>query len=113
MNKTFATLATIAWASVALSSATPANASAYTMQSGNYAACSANYSAASFTACDSSYTTYIQTIKFIGTPCDSGDCSNEMDNVYTDQIYDTGRKTAYLSDFCHSLYVYGLGSCSC
>src|SRR5678816_485109 len=88
----------VAWVGVIASSAASASAVAWTKQSGDYAACSNNYGTESHSFCNWD-TSYVQTIRFMGTPCNSGgNCGEDLTGVYLDFIVDTGRKPAFLTD---------------
>jgi hypothetical protein len=105
--------ACLAWAGVAVSSATPASAYAVTLQIGDYAACSANIETGSTNFCGQTWP-YKQTIKFLGDPCNGGGCTEGSGVTYTDFVYEPGRKTAVLEQMCQlSRRYYGLDSCAC
>jgi hypothetical protein len=114
--------ACLLWGACALSFAAPANAYAITMQAGAYATCSNSYEAAAGSAfCYHVeagyffYPAYRQQIRFVDTGCSSGGTCAQNGDVWTEQLYSTGRKPATLmmSD-CDGVYnVYGLDSCSC
>jgi hypothetical protein len=103
----------IAWAALAISSATPATATVLTNQNGDYAACSADTSTQYqlWTACQME-TSYIQTIRFISTSCGAGGCNDGNGMTYSEFEYDPGRKTTNYLGAC-TLNIYGLGSCAC
>jgi hypothetical protein len=114
-TKLFTLAACIAWAGVAISSASTASALALTEQTGAYAACSASYQSMTWENCGYQ-TTYTQNITFVQTACNqSGGCGANNGTVYTDGIYTTGRKTTSWQATCLEvgMFVYGLGSCAC
>jgi hypothetical protein len=112
-------VACLAWVGVAVSSATPADARAYTWATGSYASCGNSYSATSEQVCNLGYpygyiatATYVQQIKLVETGCSAGGCNADNDSVWTDMVYPTGRKSVSLYLTC-DLNVYDLGSCAC
>jgi hypothetical protein len=106
-------VAALAWAGVAVSSATPANALAMTTQSGDFANCpDGSYDPWSGTLCGYSKN-YLQAVKFISTACGSSSCSQGGAATYTDFIYVVGRKVTTRIDSCNTYNVYGLGPCQC
>jgi hypothetical protein len=116
-------VACLAWAGVAVSSATPVNARGITAQSGSYASCSANYNTYYYQfECDLApyepapfSSNYDQTIKFISTACNAGGCAPGSASVCTDIVYPTGRKTVSIERMCSGsgLRLYGFGTCAC
>jgi hypothetical protein len=110
--------ACLAWAGVAVSSATPANALAVTMQYGAYATCSSSitYTTIGTKYCPEVYTAAAQNIKFLSQACNTGGCIGSS-NCYVDFIYNPGRTTTELQEtFCGtggSWRVWALSSCSC
>jgi hypothetical protein len=130
-TKLFAASACLAWGAALFGSTAPADAYAITSQSGSYATCSANYSPASHVAswCSDEYgstdpygtqstilyTNYEQQIKLVATSCNSGPCSSGNDLVYTDFIYNTGRKVVSSSTvLCGgNTWRYEIGTCAC
>jgi hypothetical protein len=114
MNKTLAALAAVAWASVAIANASPANALAFTIQTGEFANCSSSWSSNTNGNYDCTYSApYEQTIKFVETSCNAGGCNSESDWVLTDMIYGSGRKNATYMTTCSWAWIYGLGPCAC
>jgi hypothetical protein len=119
MKKVFAVIASLAWAGVAVSSATPANARALTTGYGQYAACTMVTDTGSFyTTCDGEYN-YKQLMKFISTSCNSGSgCSNPPDtDVFVESLYTSGRKQVthalIACDIPDGMNLLQLGSCNC
>jgi hypothetical protein len=109
-----------AWAIAALSSATPADATMISLSSAStfsYASCSANATPKIYDWCDSFQSSYIQTIKLVTTPCNSGGVCSTQSTVYTDVQYAAGRKDASPSGGCQYLgkqyYFTQLASCTC
>jgi hypothetical protein len=106
--------ACIAWAGLAISMATPADAYMMTWASGgNYANCSANKLNSLYydAGCQHQWT-YQQQVAIITTSCNAGGCSSSG-MVYTDMVYGAGRKTLSRGGLCSGGYVYSLGSCAC
>ena len=103
-----------AWAAFAMSAATPSSARAITAQSGSYAACS-NYSDTDpFFYCDVQFN-YVQSIKFIGSPCNSGSCGGDW-LTDVESLYSTGRKTTSYIASCGDASgnaLWEIGSCGC
>jgi hypothetical protein len=119
----FKLAAALAWAGVAVSSATPADASLITSQTGSYATCHPDTQTVfGYLDCPLalgepepfSYN-YKQTIRFISVGCNAGGCSTDTTWVYTDTSYGTGRKTTSVERSCRgtTLKIYGLGTCAC
>jgi hypothetical protein len=105
-------VACLSWAGVAVSSATSANAFAFTTQSGNYASCSNDFSYYARQVCEVN-ADYTQNIKFVSTACSSGaGCSSDTGIVYTTMLYWTGRKSTTSFGVCE-LNFYGLDTCAC
>jgi hypothetical protein len=103
----------IAWAAVAISSASPVDAKAATSSTGNYAACGPDWNSTSGSACG--YTlNYTQRISMISMSCGSGGCSS-AGGVGVESVYlETGRKVASLVVTCApSMHIYNLTSCTC
>jgi hypothetical protein len=119
--------AAIVWSSAAIGGSAPASATAVTLQEGLYASCSASYQPYSDCFCyDGSSgqwvcalpTSYTQNIKLVTPGCSAGECNSDTSNVYTDQVYGTGRKEANLVSLGCTMsapwwYAYTLGSCAC
>jgi len=113
----------MAWATVAISSAAPADATAASLQWGDYAMCSSGYDEADLwglhcTPSDNYWDfVYLQQIKFVVTHCNSGPTCTPMNgDTYTDGVYNTGRKTAVQIDGnCgpQGLMIYTFGPCAC
>jgi hypothetical protein len=106
----------ILWGSVAISSATPADASIVTTQTGPYAACSQNYEYRGYGLWCGGVeypANYIQRIKLVWSACSSGGCSPDWATVYTENLYTTGRHVTTRQGGCSIYNVYGLGSCAC
>jgi hypothetical protein len=115
-----------AWAAALIASAAPADATAFTSQIGGYASCSGAYTpyANSFETCELKateyvpgyvyYTSYTQVIKFASVGCNAGGCSSDTGTVYTDIVYETGRKVTTLYErVCGATKSYGIGICAC
>ena len=112
-NATFVKLsACIAWLTLAVTSAAPANARALTLKSGDYAVCSANYSVRDHSDCNG-FWPYYQNIRFNSTTCNSSDCSSISGTTYVESIYSYGRKPAIPAESCSAMLVYQLGACAC
>jgi hypothetical protein len=113
MNKSLATFfAASLWAGVAVSSATPAHATAATSQQGTYASCSASYTATGTSTCYG-IMNYTQQLRFNTTACASGSlCSAGTGTTYVTSVYPIGRKAASQTGSC-GLIFYELGTCSC
>jgi hypothetical protein len=117
-------VACMAWAGVAISSATPASAIAASGGTGNYAACSADSTPEVHEFCGTFFN-YNQTIRFLSVSCNSGGCAQEMGATYTESAYGPGRKVAELLRICEGefggsvfssptgLNMYGLDTCGC
>jgi hypothetical protein len=106
-------VAGLAWAALAISSAAPVNAKAFTGQSGNYGNCSANYTTP-FEAdwCGWTYP-YAQQIKFVTVGCNQG-CTSSTATTYTEFYYVPGRRVATLLDTCGGVgNLYELSTCAC
>jgi hypothetical protein len=118
MNTTiFKLLPCLAWAALAISSASPASARILTSDYADYATCSASWGYSNQALwCDSGayfQSDYVQHIRMVTTGCSAGGCGGDG-QVYTEFTYGTGRKTAsYLGDSCGGMNVYGLDSCAC
>jgi hypothetical protein len=122
MNHKITIAAGLAWAGVVISSASTAGALGMTTQWGEYANCGNSwnydnvYDDCSVDGQPVRYTMYYrQQIKFIETACNAGGCNSDVDYVYTDFIYPTGRKDVnYINAYC-PIYgnVWGIGSCAC
>jgi hypothetical protein len=116
-------IACLAWASVAVSSASPADASAITTQVGTFAACASQYTSTIQNHCPyvdaqevfyGYQTAYKQQIKFVNTSCNTGGCTQDATDVYVDARYPVGRKVVTGSGpLCGAKYIYDLGSCEC
>jgi hypothetical protein len=116
-------IACLAWASVAVSSANPANASAITTQVGTFAACASQYSSTIQYHCPYSdaseifyeyQTAYKQKIKFVSSTCNTGGCVQDANDVSVDARYPVGRKVVTgSSPLCGLKYLYELGDCAC
>jgi hypothetical protein len=107
-----------AWAAVALSSATRAEATVVTQQTGGFALCSSNSEAfLTYVLCGPDDTPdempYRQTIKFQGTACNAGGCLPGDTSVKSDMIYPVGRVTATLIGTCGTKRFYNLATCAC
>jgi hypothetical protein len=121
MKKTFALVACFAWAAVALSTVSPANAVAITTQTGSYATCSASYTtqASTGTCLEAGEymgfpMDYMQTMKFVSTACSGGACSSDSATAATDTVYPTGRKQTYLAASCMGgKRMYDITTCAC
>jgi hypothetical protein len=115
MNSTLARLVPcIAWAALAISSATPADALALSKVGGaSYANCSAASEYFSFTNCSIDFQ-ISQRIKMVGDPCNGGNCDNDEGGILVEFVYEPSRKVAQELEEC-SLYghLYALDSCSC
>src|SRR5262245_55791675 len=113
MKNALIALASAAWSVAAISSATPADATAYTMQSGSYASCSNSYDMVDGPLpCQPVWldVPYVQHINFVTTHCNAGSCSNENGAVYVDAVYEAGRKTATLDGQYGMCDVGGVGA---
>jgi hypothetical protein len=111
-------VACLAWAGVAVSSATPANAKALTQQMvGQFGTCSSSYSAAYYDGgynCNFIRFNYSQNIKFVVVSCSSGACTTEMATTYVESLYATGRKVAVNAMSCGGQgTLVDMGSCAC
>jgi hypothetical protein len=112
-------IACLAWAGVAISSATPADALLVTTSTGPYATCSAEWQYRNNASCTGMtfLTSYQQQIKFVTTACSGGACSMAFaPSIYTENVYGTGRKTTTSYGLCDPSflqYIYGLGTCAC
>jgi hypothetical protein len=105
----------IAWAAVAVSSATPASAKARTPVGGGYASCSASYNPTSEDSCGLHFS-YGQIIKFINQGCSSGGCSPVSDVTLVESVYPLGRKVSYGGGGCsgnNNYYLFDLYTCAC
>jgi hypothetical protein len=106
--------AAFAWAGVAISSATPADAYVRTSSIGTVATCGGTWSYSSyFDTCTGIEYSYNQKIKVSTVACNSGGCTSEFTNR-VESLYSEGRKPVS-SDlgYCMGAYTYGLGSCAC
>jgi hypothetical protein len=115
MNKKHLILAAcIAWAAVAVSSASPANAMMLTNQVGNYATCATPYVTGAPPNCgDGRAWNYAQTIRLVSTTCSSSSCS-ATGSVWVESLYSVGRKVVSLEGECgYKYHVYAAGSCLC
>jgi hypothetical protein len=114
MNKSLIVMGCIAWAGVAMSSATEASAKAGTYQGLNmtYASCSASSSSVYNETCGVIFH-YQQNIQFVQTACNTGGCA-QTGGTYVDFLYPAGRKTASFSATCTAPFtIYNLGTCAC
>jgi hypothetical protein len=115
MNKAFTFLAAAAWAGVAISSATPAEAIALTSMTGSYATCTMSYSAVSMESCGY-HLNYNMIMRFLSTACGTsgGTCAADYGGAYTEWLYPTGRKmTTYVQTCPSGQTAYGIDSCAC
>jgi hypothetical protein len=115
-TSTLKLIACLAWAGVAISSATPASAIAFTYTAGaSYASCSADTEVINWELCGIPFE-YYQTIKFVSTACSSGGCAGQGD-TYVEFAYSPGRKVATFwsgcTDSAATGNLYNLGSCAC
>jgi hypothetical protein len=107
-------VACVAWACVAISSATPANARIVTSQTGQYAACSANYGSQSNAYCfEFPYYQQIKLTSRFGMCASGGTCTPDNSVVQSEWVYPTGRKTATIAFPCGGGNTYELDTCSC
>jgi hypothetical protein len=117
--------ACLAWAGVAASSATAADAIAITAQFGPYASCSAAsqpYST-SFNTCGYGMhqwfdVNYIQQIRFVTPGCSSGNCQSEPATVHVDAVYTPSRKVVsgpFIEEMCDNpgFNLFFLDPCAC
>jgi hypothetical protein len=111
----FKLMGCIAWAAVAVSSATPASAKARTPQLGGWASCSANYNATYDNSCGLIFN-YAQIIKFVNQGCSSGGCSPVSDVTLVENVYPLGRKVSFSGGGCstsNNYYLFDLYTCAC
>jgi hypothetical protein len=112
ITKHFALVAGIAWASVAVSSAAPANARVATGMQASYVSCATTYSSVSQTYCGTSFN-YRQLMKVISSSCATGVCVQQDLGLVCESTYPIGRKTAYLDSTCDYVKFYSLSPCAC
>jgi hypothetical protein len=111
--------ACLAWAGLAVSSATPVDAMVTTRAGfGLYASCSASYSTYADTGlfCDDAVWSYTQNIKFVSSACSTGGCSETTGSVYVESVYPAGRKPVISLGGCSNSMVYELfdfDTCNC
>jgi hypothetical protein len=108
------------WAASAIAAASPASARAfYNSGTGDYATCSGAWSYASFSIECYDYpgmqqASYSQNIRLVSTSCNAAACADQGGFMYVENVYATGRKSAYSGGYCSNYYsVYGLDSCAC
>jgi hypothetical protein len=108
-------LSCIAWAGVAISSASSVDARALTAQyaeAGDYAVVTADFDY-DYVECDAGVFMYVQTIKFV-SPGRSPKHDARYEPVYTNQLYSTGRKAVSGGyEVCFGWRIFDLGTCAC
>jgi hypothetical protein len=105
--------ACVAWACVAISSASPASALVETMHAGPYATCSPTYRYEIWETCNGLFS-YTNDVRFISTACSSGGCSGfAQDGTWLDVQYSVGRKKTTQMTSCNGYNLYAFGSCGC
>jgi hypothetical protein len=111
-TKIVSLIACMAWAGVAVSTASPASANAETFQSGSYALCSIRFTTANRVNCNGTFN-YNMEMKLVNESCSKGSCTPWDSTVYTENRYTSGRKVTTLLSSCTLWNLYGLGSCGC
>jgi hypothetical protein len=111
-TKSVQLMACIAWAALAVSSASPASANAETFQTGSYALCSMRYTTANRVNCNGTFN-YNMEIKLVNESCNKGSCTPVDNTVYTEFRYKSGRNITTLLSSCTTWNLYGFGSCGC
>jgi hypothetical protein len=103
----------LAWAALAISSAAPVNAKAFTGQSGSYGNCSSLYNTVfEMDVCGWMYP-YQQHIKMVSVGCNQG-CTSSTATTYTEFVYVPGRRVATLLDTCGGAgNLYEFSTCAC
>jgi hypothetical protein len=113
MKKILTMVGCAAWAAVAVSSASPADALAITYQTGLYATCASGWQVEPGFLCETDYAGS-QIIKFVTTACSGGTCSAQYQGVYVTFQYPFGRTQTTQYSSCTSGHaIYGLTTCSC
>jgi hypothetical protein len=105
-------MACIAWAAVAVSSASTAHAKLETYQSGPYALCAQNNLRRVHDSCNALFS-YEQEIKLSTTSCNQSSCIPWDLIIWSESLYTSGRKVTTAMPSCNAYHLYGLGSCAC
>jgi hypothetical protein len=107
-------VACVAWAGVAISSATPADALIVSKVGGApYANCSADWNYYYHASCGMEFHV-VQRIRMVSQACNGGTCDNESGGIMVEFVYASSRKIAeQVADCGPYSYLYGLDTCSC
>jgi hypothetical protein len=113
MNRTILRMvAGMAWAGLAVVTATPANAKLQTSQSGSYALCSSSQTVDQVDNCNGLFN-YHQNLKLVSVSCSAGNCGPADWWPNVEALYGSGRKTTSHITSCNSWNLWGLNSCAC